>query len=124
MDFVTPKGLVGDWLERQFLDWQREQGGRRTVTEFSEWLEVGRDTLNNWMNGRRTPEGESTNLLAAKLGPEIYDVLGLPRPDPMLQAIIRSWGNIPEPRRRRMADEAERYGAQTGMKRERTKKAD
>lgn len=74
----TPKSA--QWITGRFLDWQKKMGGRRTVTEFAEHLGVSRDTLNKWMNGTRTPAGKHIDMLASKLGSEIYDVLDLRRP--------------------------------------------
>lgn len=85
-----------EFLERKFLDWQREQGERRTIAEFAAWIGVSRGTFNNWLYKSRLPEGESVELLASKLGPEIYDILGLQRPDPKLQEVIRNWSEAPE----------------------------
>ena len=52
------------------------------------------------------------HLLASKLGPEIYDVLGLARPDPRLQAIIAYWGRIPDPVKLELVERAERAASE------------
>lgn len=71
---------VGKWLTKKFLEWQTQSGEKKTVTEFADFLGVSRDTLNKWFNGQRRPRGTNVDVLAAKLGPEIYDILGLRRP--------------------------------------------
>lgn len=85
-------GEVGRWLLGKMLDWQREQGERKTVEEFADYLGVKRGTVNQWLNGARKPKGAYVRLIADKFGPEIYDLLGLARPDfgaSALEAIIR-----------------------------------
>lgn len=93
---VMSKTTVGEWLERSFLTWQSQRGERKTVEAFAEWLGVHRVSLSRWMNTERLPDSSYADLIADKLGPEIYDLLGLPRPDPRLQAIIKQWGSLPE----------------------------
>lgn len=90
------KTKLGEWLEQQYVTWQARQGGRRTIDAFAQYVGVSRVAINRWMNGTRTPDAEYADLIAEKLGPEIYDLLDIPRPDPRLQAIIRQWGNLPE----------------------------
>lgn len=52
------------------------------------------------MNGKRSPNPESLRVLSSKLGPEVYDVLGLDRPDPDLAFIEQQWQNLtPQARR-------------------------
>jgi transcriptional regulator with XRE-family HTH domain len=90
-----------DWFMKQFLDWQTREGEKRTVKAFAEYLDVSRGTLNNWMLGGREPKGYNVNNLANKLSPEIYDILGLARPneDPELQKLHAKWSNLrPETR--------------------------
>ena len=70
-----------NWLDKKFLEWQQREGGSRTALEFSEWLGFANATVNQWLNGNRSPESGNVHLLALKLGLEVYDVLGLPRPD-------------------------------------------
>ena len=73
-----------NWLEKKYLEWQIKHG-RKSVTEFSNWLGVERSLVTKWMNEKgRKPSMENTFILAQKLGMEVYAVLGLPRPDPLL----------------------------------------
>ena len=44
---------LGQWLDRQFLQWQISQGGSKTVVEFAQYLEVSRDALYKWKSGKR-----------------------------------------------------------------------
>lgn len=109
---------VAKWLDAEYVKWRQKQTGRRKagITHFAQWLGVSRDTLNNWLGGRRVPERENIELLAAKLGLEIYDVMGLPRPDPNLQLIIESWGRVSENVRARVVEIVRRATGQDGMR--------
>lgn len=64
------------FLEGKYLEWQQREGGRKTVFEFAEWLGVSQSAVSNWWNEGRMPQGDSIRKLAAKLGLEVYDVLG------------------------------------------------
>ncbi len=56
----------------------------------------------------QTPGPASLPRIAAKLGPEIYDLLGLPRPDPDLQAVISNWGRLSDETKAEIAAAIER----------------
>lgn len=86
------------WLHNKFLKWQLESGRKKTVIEFAQYLGIPRGTLNQWMNGERTPTGLYVHKIVERLGPELYDVLGLARPepvDPTFQDLANIWGDIP-----------------------------
>ena len=99
----------GRWLENRYLDWQKEQGGRKSITEFASWLGFAKSTVSQWMNGRGRPDQASTRVLAVRLGLEIYDVLEVPRPDPDLFRIEAVWDHLPAAERLRLAERAEEY---------------
>lgn len=97
------------FLESKFLEWQREQGGRRTVTEFARWIGVKQSSVSMWWNGANEPSDESIRLLANKLGLEVYDALGLERPDPDLHYIQSNWEQYTSAERRALREQAEQY---------------
>ena len=88
---------VSDYLHHEFLRWEAEQGERKTVTAFAEYLGVPQTSLSSWMNRGSTPGGRSLVNLAARLGPGIYEVMGLPKPavDPVEQQLIAIIKNDP-----------------------------
>lgn len=109
-----------EWLEQYFLNWQAKQGKRTNLNEFAAFLGFSRPTISMWMNGSRTPSFETIEQLSLKVGPEIFDVMDLPRPDPDLQTLIHIWPHISEEARRvlreqgeQFADENERPSAQS-----------
>ena len=97
------------WINRKFVEWQAAQGKRKTVEEFAIYLGISRPLLNMWMNGNKKPGRENINLLSEVFGNEIFDVLGLPRPNPYLQRVNRVWEFLPESIQQRIAEEAETY---------------
>ncbi len=74
---------LSEWLNLKFLEWEREQGKRKTLVQFAEYLGVSRISLDGWMKNKYQPKGINLAKIASKLGYEIYDVLGIPRPMPV-----------------------------------------
>ncbi len=83
-------------------------GERKTIGEFAEYLDISRSLLSHYMNGSRNPSKENASKIAAKLGPEIFDLLGLARPDPYLQTIINGWDDLDENQRKELLDFADK----------------
>ncbi len=106
-----------DYLTKKFLDWQASLGQRKTLEEFADFLNVSRPLLSYWMNGKRVPNTENLENISSQLGNEIYDVLGLPRPNPYLQKINRVWEFIPEDIQIKIAKEIEKYETQNELHR-------
>ncbi len=73
---------VADWLNLRFLDWQRAEGRRKTISEFATYLDVSQASLSDWLHGKYDPKGKNIARIAEGLGYEIYDILGIPRPLP------------------------------------------
>ena len=69
------------WFENQFLGWQMEAGGRKTVHEFATYLGVSQSTVSTWLNGTREPTGKNIDRIAERLNFEVYEILGLRTPD-------------------------------------------
>jgi len=68
-----------DYLQNAYIDYVRKKGRLTSASDFAKYLGVSNTSLSQWMNGRRLPVGDNIHKLAAKLGPEIYDVLDTPR---------------------------------------------
>ena len=104
-------------LEQKYLQWQSQQGKRKTLDEFAEYIGVGRPVLSNWLTGKRKPGIESLRLLSNKLGFEVYDVHGLPRPDEDLAFISQNWENVSPEFRSKFRGEVEEHLAHEEAKR-------
>lgn len=78
-----------DWLKAKFIEWEQSQDRRQSYSAFARYLGVRQSSLSQWMNGGYPPGLENVTKIADKLGPEVYDVLGLVRPDDDL-VIVRA----------------------------------
>ena len=120
MYILDPAMAFPQFLERKFLEWQTRAGGRKTVREFAEYLGFKQSTISMWWTGKNTPSDEAVlRRLADRLGLEVYDSLGLDRPDEDLLWIMNNWDYLPQHIRKSMKslrEQAEQY--QTGRQNE------
>lgn len=74
---------------------ERKRQWRPSLNEFARWLGVSSASLDHWLLGNRIPDLTNAIKLSDKLGPRVFDVLGLPRMivlnDPKLRAVAESW---------------------------------
>lgn len=91
---MTEYSEFAKWLETKYLEWQQRAGGRKTLTEFAAWLEIGNATVNQWINGQARPRPEFAFRLAQRLGLEVYQQLDLPSPDPLLFEVQLNWNKF------------------------------
>jgi transcriptional regulator with XRE-family HTH domain len=101
---------IGAFFESSFLNWQSKFGKRKTLNEFAEHLDITPSLLSMWLSGDRKPGRDNIEKISELLGPEIYDAMDLPRPDPRLVYITRNWDKFSEEGRRKISDEATHYG--------------
>ena len=73
------------WLMDKFVKWERERKQRQSYSAFARYLGVKQSSLSQWLAGNYPPSKENVEKIAAKLGPEIYDIMGMQRPDPELE---------------------------------------
>jgi transcriptional regulator with XRE-family HTH domain len=97
-----------DYLLSKLQEFERQKGQRVSLDMFAEYLGVSRPLVSYWLKGTK-PSLENVQILASKFGPEVYDALGLPRPNPFLQKISEIWERIPPEKQQKLAEEAERY---------------
>lgn len=107
-----------DYLERKFLEWQQQQGKRKTIADFANYLGVSQAVVSFWLNGSRKPNLSSIQLLAKTFDIEVYDALGLPRPNENLSYLERIWDELKPEHQRSLREQAEKYV----MKNDRDKK--
>jgi transcriptional regulator with XRE-family HTH domain len=68
------------FMTRKFREWEEGRGSRQSVSAYARFLGVKQPTLTRWMQGDSLPDMGNVEILAEKLGPDIYSVLGLPDP--------------------------------------------
>ncbi len=93
---ILVMGKFSEWLMDRFVEWEKSQARRQSYSAFARYLGVKQASLSQWIIGNYVPTGENVKRLAEKLGVEIYDVLGLPRPDMTLEAMIEQYKSLPE----------------------------
>jgi len=98
-----------EFLEKKYLEWQLKEEGRKTIVQFAAYIGVSQPILSMWLSGKKRPGVDNIKLLAEIFGDEVYDSLGLPRPNPYLQRLNRVWEFLPEAIQKRIAEDAEKY---------------
>lgn len=93
-----------DWLNQKFTEWEQSQGRKQSYYSFARYLEVSQSGLGQWMTGSSVPGGDDLLMIANKLGVEIYDILGLPRPNTEMQRVTVSFASLPQDIRQRLTN--------------------
>ncbi len=91
-----------DWLEQKYTEWDQAQPTRQSYYNFARYLDVGHTALTQWVSGVSQPLGDDLAKLAAKLGSDIYAVLGLPSPALPNQGMAASLIKLPSALRERL----------------------
>jgi hypothetical protein len=86
---------IKDWLNQKFIEWEKMQSHKQSYYAFARYLEVSQSGLGQWMAGSGVPSGDDLLNLARKLGPEVFDVMGLPRPNAEAQRLTVSFASLP-----------------------------
>jgi len=93
-----------------FLKYQQTEGGKKTLKDFSDYLEWGKVSFNHAFNGRRPPSKKLIQHLADFYNdPTWYDVANMIRPDPRLEYIQRNWGKVPDNLQHQIAQMFSKY---------------
>lgn len=101
-----------DWFHRKFFDYQREQNRVVTKTDFAKYLSVSQQNISNWLSGRSRPtDHETISKIAAQLGDETYDALGMQKPsarvtDRRLADLLAIWDSLSETLQDRLIKQA------------------
>jgi hypothetical protein len=67
---------------RQMHQWESAHRKRATLQGFANHLNVSQSLLSIWLKGDTKPSSEKIQPLGARSRNEVYEVLGLPKPDP------------------------------------------
>ena len=104
---------LSEWLQRKYINWLSMKGEIKSQREFADFLDIDKVALSRYFNGiRRNPDPDTVIKFADKLGPEIYDILGLARPDPQLKELTSIWHTLDQDRKEkilRIAEEGKEY---------------
>lgn len=106
-------------LDRAFLEYRIRQTRQRlsvSLNSFAGFLDFSPPIVNMWLSGSRLPSQGNVERLIPKLVElldlEVYDILGLPRPDPNLLRLTKAWSRIPVQFQQLLAEQAEKYAAE------------
>ncbi|MEN6572050.1 MAG: helix-turn-helix transcriptional regulator [Anaerolineaceae bacterium] len=70
-----------EWMMGKFIEWRdTEKSGIASYSDFARYLGVGVNQYTQWRTGNNLPNYDSAKILASKLGPEVYELLGYERP--------------------------------------------
>jgi len=103
------KRAFATWLEIAFLRWQTENKKRASLQEFADYIGYSRPLISMWLGAQRLPAEGGIERLADLFGLEIYDTLGLPRPNPYLQKINQIFERLSPEYQQKLAEDAEHY---------------
>src|SRR3972149_3417746 len=87
------------WFKGKFLEWQAEQMGVKSISDFATFLGVSQPNASRWLNGQSKPrDHENIRRLVGFYGNEVYEVLGIENPitDDRLRLINEHWDGLPE----------------------------
>jgi len=82
------------WLKREYNQWCKSQESEEDFLVFCSLFGYEPVTVIGWINGETIPQGAEVLCIAGVLGAEVYQVLGLPEPDPELLKIFNSLSNL------------------------------
>lgn len=75
LDFIEKRGEAG--VRELELDGPVEYKiEEKDTIEFAKWLGVNHSSFIQWINGNEIPDVESARVLAERLGPDVFDILG------------------------------------------------
>lgn len=75
--------------------------------EYSSWLGISPNTLTRLINGLSLPSLENLIPIATRLGPEAYDICGIPRLAPSdkdFQVVLDNWHHLDSKDKRKLLD--------------------
>ena len=79
MDEFERMEVMAKFLNDEFLKFINKRGSMTSAATWARYLQVSNTSLSQWMNAHRLPVGKNAHKLADKLGPVVYDILGMPR---------------------------------------------
>ena len=93
-----------------FLTWQKQEGNRKKLSDFAEYVKVDYKVLDNVFNGRRGLSRAVADQLAKALNDyRFYDLAEMERPDPLTFYIERNLEKASEDGKKQIADIIAKY---------------
>ena len=70
---------------------------------------ISQQLVEGWINDRFKPGSKYAYVLAEKLGPEVYDYIDVPKPDPLLIYIQSNWSQLSPEVQKNIRDQVAAY---------------
>ena len=103
---------VSDYLLHYLQRWEQNEGERKTLKQYADYLGVNNKSFNHIWRDRRLPSQEIADQIYSVTGDaEIYDLAGLDRPDYRLNFIRKNWGKFPDDEKDKVMDMLSKYRA-------------
>ena len=101
---------LADWLEKRYSEWKATQDRKHdSLSAFAIFLGIKEQLLNALVNNRRTSVSQETaDKIADKLGDDIYDLVDLPRPDPLKRRVAAILDSLNDDGKQKLANYAEK----------------
>lgn len=70
-----------EWINQEYFKWRGDS--RKNISDFAEYIGVNQPVMSDWLNGitKKPKSVENVIRLADKLGYEVFEILGIPRPE-------------------------------------------
>lgn len=109
--FLTDMKIIkiSDWLIKKYLEWQQSEASLKTQAEFAYYLGFEPSTVSMWINGKHDPDQHSVRILATKLGLDIYDIMGLPRPPLAIHELEANYETLPHSDKAEFEDDLDKW---------------
>ena len=82
------------WFNRAYKRWSRSQAGEEDFIAFCDLLGYPPYKVLGWIHGESLPEEPEVLSIAGIFGTDVYEVLGLPKPEPQLLKIYKSFTHL------------------------------
>ena len=82
------------WFTRAYKRWSRSQAGEEDFIAFCDLLGYPPSKVLGWLHGEFLPEEPEVLNIAGIFGTDIYEVLDLPKPEPQLLKIYKSFAHL------------------------------
>ena len=82
------------WFNRAYKRWSRSQAGEEDFIAFCDLLGYPPSKVLGWLHGEFLPEEPEVLNIAGIFGTDIYEVLDLPKPEPQLLEIYKSFAHL------------------------------
>ena len=111
--FIFTPVSVPEFLNKKFLDWQVQEGERKTISEYAGLFGARHNLMTMWMNGTRSPGPEYKQRIIGRYGAEAIEAFG---EDPDLHYVQQLWDELTPETRRVIRDQVEELASQNGKR--------